>query len=217
MSLPRQHFPKQPPDTKWFFPRVETTSNKQANSTEDPIIQEWKSRSVQKLTLWLPQYLFFTLLICRCSPPLDVSYSTSVMLMIVRGRGWNTSPTQPRLCSATGALVTWNSCVRLLCPALQFPFRNRSEEQPTVQNTPFQLWLDSHVPHAVCAPLPQSLCLSPCSRLSTSLQSITHRRRQWGQGRGKLVSLVCVSPLCFSSLSSLASFSPVLFSHHLSF
>lgn len=58
------------------------------------------------------------------------------------------SPTQPGLSSATGALVTWNSCVRLLCPALQFPSRNRSAMQPTVQNTQFQHWLSC----CVCLP-----------------------------------------------------------------
>lgn len=61
---------------------------------------------------------------------------------------YQSSPTQPGLSSATGALVTWNSCVRLLCPALQFPSRNRSAMQPTVQNTQFQHWLSC----CVCLP-----------------------------------------------------------------
>lgn len=57
-------------------------------------------------------------------------------------------PAQPSQDWATGALVTWNSCVRLLCPALQFPSRNRSAVQPTVQNTQFQHWLSC----CVCLP-----------------------------------------------------------------
>lgn len=115
----------------------------------------------QKSTPWLPQYLIFTTLTSKCSPLLDVFIPTLVLLYLCHAHDrererleYQPSPTQPRLCSATGALVTWNSCVRLLCPAPQFSSRNRSAERPTVQNTPFQLWSDSHVPHAVCAPLP---------------------------------------------------------------
>lgn len=50
--------------------------------------------------------------------------------------------------------------------------------------------------------------LSPCSQLSTSLQSIAQGRRQWGQGRGELgvcfascvCSLSCLSHLCYCCL-----------------
>lgn len=49
----------------------------------------------------------------------------------------------------------------------------------------------------LCVPaFPQSWCLSPCSQLSTSLQSITLGRRRWGQGRGELVMHALPSRLC---------------------
>lgn len=61
----------------------------------------------------------------------------------------------------------------------------------------------------LCVPaFPQSWCLSPCSQLSTSLQSITLGRRRWGQGRGELVMHALPSRLCSFFF---ASFLPALF------
>lgn len=73
--------------------------------------------------------------------------------MTVERLEYQPSLSQPRLCSATGALVTWNSCVSLLCPAPLFPPRNRPSDQPTAQHTPFQLRSHSYVSHVVSSTL----------------------------------------------------------------
>lgn len=176
MSLPRQHFPEQPPDTKWFFPRVETTSNKQANSTEDPIMREWglggqsRSQPLGCPNIWfLPLLLLSVLLFLMCLSPLW-SYSTSVMLMIVRGRGWNTSPAQPSQDCALPQEPLWPGipvsvyCVQPLNflpeTGLQRDLQYRTPHSSSDQ-TPMSLMLFVHLSLRVCV----SLSLFPAQHL----------------------------------------------------
>ncbi len=100
-----------------------------------------------------------------------------------------------------GALVTWNSCVRLLCPASLFPSRNRSAEQPTVHTTPFQVCSDSHVSHIECVPSP-SEPVSPLSLLPAEhLPSLNCTREETVRAREGWADVLCLL---------LSSFSPVL-------
>lgn len=129
----------------------------------------------------------------------------SVTLMTVRVEVG--IPAQTRLCSATGALVTWNSCVRLLCPAPLFPSRNRSAEQTTVQNDPSQLWSDSHVSHIVCASSSSEL-VSLSLFLAEHLPPVYCTREETMRAREGWAVLPPTTVL--SRSLSLASFSPVI-------
>ncbi len=130
--------------------------------------------------------------------------------MTVRGRGWNTSPAQPSQDCALPQEPLWPgipasvSCVQPLC----FPPETglRSNLQYRIHHSSSDQTLMSLVLY-VCVPSSSSELVSPlpCSQLSTSLQSITQGRRQWGRGRGRAGEFgVCfASCLCSRSLSLL--------------
>ena len=124
-------------------------------------------------------------------PPL--SFSHSVTLMTGRGRVWKyqRSPTRPRLCRATGTLVTWNSCVQ---PPVSL--QKQSDLQSRAPHPSSDHQTVSHVV-CVCVCVCVLSSLSPRSHLSTSLQSITHTGRD-NEGEGG------VSRSVFSLLFSLS-------------
>lgn len=198
-SLPRQHFPAQPPDTNWYVPRAETTSSKQASSTVDPItrgigLHSW-GETVQPMSclgielFFLEYNCIYSLLCCHTQDHERESLE------------YQRSPSKPRLHCATGAPVTWNSCVRLLYPALLFSSRNRSAEQPTVHNTPLQLWLESHVFHIVLCPS-EMVSLSFSLFPAEHLPSVDHTREETVRAREgwawwAFCLLLLLSPLHF--------------------
>lgn len=198
MSLPLQHFPEQPPNTKkWFFPKVETSSSKQAKPTEDPIMR----RSGQKFTSEV-QHQFWSLL----KVPLHMFTPTLVLLCRTHDQEEERLENQPNPdnTSATGALVTWNSCVRLLCPAAYFPSRNQACKATycTKQPIPALLWLPC-ISHCVC-PLELQADSLPAPSWAPPFSSHTREetvRAREGRADGSRVCLPSVFPLSLPYLS----------------
>lgn len=139
-----------------------------------------------------------------------LSYSTPVMLMTVRERlEYQPSHTQPRLCSATEALVTWNSWVRLLCPASVFPTRNRSCRATYRTEHPIPALITVHR-LSCCA---CTLSLGALSLFPSWAPPCTRSHMGRRQGRGKKwwvwVSVSVLMLLLFPLSLFLTSFSPV--------
>lgn len=119
---------------------------------------------------------------------------------------------RPGLSSTTGALMTWNGCVRLLCPASPLCFPPDAALQQTKNKTNLQFRTSqSSSNNQKSMPRVASVTFSSDQVslppfLAEHLLPVDYRKEEVRQGRGEVVSLVCSFPP--ASVLSHDSFSP---------